>query len=158
MQVSRVWKLSANDRLIDTTCLRLESCLQKQPFRRVLKKKCSKTRQQIYRRTTMPKCNFSLVNLLHIIKTPFHTNTSGGVTNTDKLNTLHPPVFWIMPIQNYNNHSEKSPKQRRMYVEKKKHVCWWVISRGSSRTAAKSKMERSILNVAAVLDSPLQRN
>ena len=119
MQVSRVWKLSANDRLIDTTCLRLESCLQKQPFRRVLKKKCSKTRQQIYRRTPTPKCNFSLVNLLHIIKTPFHTNTSGGVTNTDKLNTLHPSVFWIMPIQNYNNHSEKSPKHRRMYVEKK---------------------------------------
>ena len=35
--------------------------LQKQPSRGVLKKKCSENMQQIYRRTPMPKCDFSKV-------------------------------------------------------------------------------------------------
>ena len=33
--------------------------IQKQPSRGVPRKRCSKTMQQIYRRTPMPKCNFS---------------------------------------------------------------------------------------------------
>ena len=67
--------------------------LQKQPTRCVRKKRCSENMQQIYRRTTMPKWNFnkvannvieialqhgcSLVNLVHIFKTPFLKSTSG---------------------------------------------------------------------------------
>ena len=34
---------------------------QKQPTRGVLKKRCSENMQQIYRRTPMPKCDFSKV-------------------------------------------------------------------------------------------------
>ena len=44
-----------------------------QPSRGVLGKRCSENMQQIYRRT--PGC--SLINLLHIFKIPFPTNTSG---------------------------------------------------------------------------------
>ena len=68
--------------------------IQKQLFRGVLSKKCCKNIQQIYRRTSMLKCdlnkvvkqsNFieigfwhgcSAVNLLHIFRTPFSRNTS----------------------------------------------------------------------------------
>ena len=70
-----------------------KSLLQKQPSRRVLRKRCSKNTQQIYRRTPMPNCDFnkvasnfieialrhgcSPVNLLHIFRTTFPKNTSG---------------------------------------------------------------------------------
>ena len=61
--------------------------LQKQPSIDVLRKRCSENMQQIYRRILMPKCNFnkvalalwhrcSLVNLLHIFRTPFPKNIS----------------------------------------------------------------------------------
>ena len=54
------------------------------PSRGVLRKRCSETMQQIYRRTSMPKCGFNkigkkLVNLLHIFRTLFPKNTSGGL-------------------------------------------------------------------------------
>ena len=56
---------------------------QKQPSRGVLSKRSSENMQQIYRRTTMPKCDFnkvrhgcSHVNLLHIFRAPFSWNTS----------------------------------------------------------------------------------
>ena len=67
--------------------------LQKQPSRRVLRKKCSENMQQIYRRRPIRKCGFktfqsnfieialrhgcSPVNLLHNFRTPFLKNTSG---------------------------------------------------------------------------------
>ena len=56
---------------------------QKQPPRGALRKRFSENMQQIYRRTPMPKCNFSnfieialrhecsAMNLLHIFRTPF---------------------------------------------------------------------------------------
>ena len=63
---------------------------QNQPSRSVLRKRCSKNMHQIYRRTTMPKCDFSKVtieitlwhgcspiNLMHIFRTPFFKNTTG---------------------------------------------------------------------------------
>ena len=66
---------------------------QKQPPRRILRKSCSENMQQIYWKTPMSKCDFnkvakqlywnptsawvSLVNLLHIFRTPFPRNTSG---------------------------------------------------------------------------------
>ena len=64
--------------------------IQKQWSRDNLKR-CSENMQQIYRRTPMPKCDFnksnfieialrhgySLVNLLHISRTPCPKNTSG---------------------------------------------------------------------------------
>ena len=64
---------------------------QKQPSRGVLMKRCSENMQQIYRRTSMPKCDFnkvalrqialwqecSSVNLLHVFRTPCCKNTSG---------------------------------------------------------------------------------
>ena len=37
--------------------------MQKQPFRGVIKKRCSENMQQIYRRTPMPKCDFNKVAL-----------------------------------------------------------------------------------------------
>ena len=40
----------------------LASDRQKQPSRGVLRKSCSKNLQQIYRRTTMPKYDFTLRN------------------------------------------------------------------------------------------------
>ena len=67
----------------------------KQPPRGVLRKRCSQSIQQIYRRAPMLKCNFnkvarnvieillrygcSFVNLLIIFRTPFPKNTSGGL-------------------------------------------------------------------------------
>ena len=67
----------------------------KQPPRGVLRKRCSESIQQIYRRAPMLKCNFnkvarnvieillrygcSFVNLLIIFRTPFPNNTSGGL-------------------------------------------------------------------------------
>ena len=65
--------------------------LKRQPFRGVLRKRRSENMQQIYGKTSMPNCYFdkialqlywnrtshgcSLVNLLHIFKTPFPKNT-----------------------------------------------------------------------------------
>ena len=67
--------------------------LQKQSSIGVLRKRCSENMKPIYRRTPMPKCDFSKVasnfieitllhgcspvNLLHIFITPFPKNTSG---------------------------------------------------------------------------------
>ena len=59
---------------------------QKQPSRDVPKKRCSENIQQIFRRTPIPKCDFNKValhgcaaaNLLHVFRTPFYKNTSGG--------------------------------------------------------------------------------
>ena len=67
----------------------------KQPPRGVLRKRCSESIQQIYRRAPMLQCNFnkvarnvieillrygcSFVNLLIIFRTPFPKNTSGGL-------------------------------------------------------------------------------
>ena len=51
--------------LVLTICEQ-NSCIlkvQKQPLRRVLKKRCSENMQQSYRRTTMPKCDFNKVAL-----------------------------------------------------------------------------------------------
>ena len=62
--------------------------LQKQPFKSVLRKRCSKNMQQIYRTPWQVAFNFieialwhgcSQVNLLHIFRTPFPKNTSGGL-------------------------------------------------------------------------------
>ena len=68
--------------------------IQKQPFGSTLRKRCSENNQQIYRRTLVPKCDFhkvalqfywnhrqgcSPVNLLHIFRTPFYKNASGGL-------------------------------------------------------------------------------
>ena len=66
---------------------------QKQSSRGVLRKRCSKYMQQIYRRTSMPKCDFKKVGkqlywnrtsawmspviLLHIFRTSFPRNKSG---------------------------------------------------------------------------------
>ena len=62
--------------------------LQKQPASGVLRKRYFENMQQIYRRTLLPKCDFSNValqlywnrnSLLHIFRTPFYKNTSGGL-------------------------------------------------------------------------------
>ena len=63
---------------------------QMQPFRGALRKRCAENMQQIYRRTLMPRCDFNFIkvavrqgccsaNLLHIFRTPFPKNTSGGL-------------------------------------------------------------------------------
>ena len=72
-----------------------KNTIQKQPPRGVFRQRCSENMQQIYRRTPKPKCDFnkvakqnkfieitlwhgcSLINLLHIFRTPFTKNTSG---------------------------------------------------------------------------------
>ena len=38
--------------------LKFFTLIQKQPYRSILRKRCSENMQQIYRRTPMPKCNF----------------------------------------------------------------------------------------------------
>ena len=63
--------------------------ISEQRSRGVLIKRCSEDMQQIYRRTPMPKCDFTLeitlrhgcspVNLLHIFRISFPKNTSGGL-------------------------------------------------------------------------------
>ena len=47
---------------------------QKQPPRFVLRKRCSENRQQIYKRTSMPKCDFNKV-ALHIEICVWHNQT-----------------------------------------------------------------------------------
>ena len=67
-------------------------CFKKQPFRGVLRKRCSENMQQMYMRAPTSKCdllrNFieiplrhgcSSVNLLNIFRTPFPKNTPGGL-------------------------------------------------------------------------------
>ena len=74
---------------------KLTSNQQKEPFRRVLKKRCSEYMPQICRKALMPKCDLNKVAkqsnffeialrhgchpviLLHIFRTPFLKNTSG---------------------------------------------------------------------------------
>ena len=64
---------------------RYPKVIQKQPPRGVPKKRCSENMQQIYRRTPMQKCDLQLrhgcspVNLLHVFRTLFTKNTSGGL-------------------------------------------------------------------------------
>ena len=87
----------------------LRLCSQKQWFRVVFRQRCTKDMKHIYRRTSMPNCDFnkaagdhlcqsaisikvlcnfigialwygcSLRNLLHIFTTPFLRNNSGGL-------------------------------------------------------------------------------
>ena len=59
--------------------------LQKQPSQGVLKERCSGNMHQIYRiipsnfiETTLRR-GCTSVNLLHIFRTPFHKNASGGL-------------------------------------------------------------------------------
>ena len=77
-------KLSAKLHLLP---VRMVWLVQKQPSRGAVRKRCSKSMQQIYRKTPMLKLqsNFieitlrhgcSPVNLLHILRTPFSKNTS----------------------------------------------------------------------------------
>ena len=49
--------------------------LQKQPFRGILRKRCSENTQQIYRRTPMSNCDFNKVALHGC--SPFYKNTYG---------------------------------------------------------------------------------
>ena len=44
--------------------------IQKQPSRGIFRKRCSENMQQIYRRTPMPKCDFSNV-AKHLLKLHF---------------------------------------------------------------------------------------
>ena len=48
--------------------------LQKQPFKGVLRKRCSENMQEIYRRATMPKCDFNKVVLLREFHEIFHNS------------------------------------------------------------------------------------
>ena len=72
-----------------TKCYLLKYSIQRQPFRGVLKKRCTENMQQFYRRTLMPKCDFnkaafeiglwhgcSPVNFLNIFRAHFSKNTS----------------------------------------------------------------------------------
>ena len=89
----------------------------KQSFEGVLRKRCSETAHQTYKNKPMPKCGFkkvakqsnftettlrhgcSPVNLLHIFRTLFPENTSGGLLligalfTTSTGNTCHGALF-----------------------------------------------------------------
>ena len=45
--------------------------LQKHPSRGALRKRCSEKMQEIYRRTPMPKCDFSKVAFATLLKSHF---------------------------------------------------------------------------------------
>ena len=94
-----VLKISLNSQ--ENTCSRVSFLIklqawgfyfQKQSSRSVFKKRCSENKQQIYRRTPIPKFDFnkvaieitfwhgySPINLLHIFRTHFAKSTSGGL-------------------------------------------------------------------------------
>ena len=81
----------------------------KKPTIVVLVKRCFENVQQIYRRTLMLGCDFnkvalqlieitlrhwcSPVNLLHLFRTPFPKNTSGGLFLKNHLNLFEVNVF-----------------------------------------------------------------
>ena len=89
---------------------------QKQPCRGVLRKMRSENMQQIYRRTSMLKCDFNKaasqlywnrtsawvisVNLVHIFKTPLYKNTSRGLllVNLATLNLLEYYYLWLNKV------------------------------------------------------------
>ena len=54
---------SGNTSAMCEICLKLIKTPQNQPSRGVLRKKCSESMQQIYRRKLMPKCDFNKVPL-----------------------------------------------------------------------------------------------
>ena len=103
--------------------------IQRQLSRGVLRKRCSENMQQIYRRTSMPKCDFnkvalrhgcSLGNLLHIFRTPFLKNTSR----------------WL-PLEIHN--TSRVSYKFILYVQFKSSVYW-----GSGRKA-RTKLFSTIL-------------
>ena len=91
------WVASYNSSLFSTKKMGIWNILsqrQKQPFRGVVRKRCSENLQRIYRRTPMPKKDFNkvvkqlywnctlewifscnTVNLLHVFRRPFSKNT-----------------------------------------------------------------------------------
>ena len=81
---------------------------QKEPSRGVVKKRCSVNMQKIYKRTPMTKqSNFAVIalrhgcssaNLLHIFRTPFNKNTSGGLLLNTVLKCIN-----VLAISNWNN-------------------------------------------------------
>ena len=98
--------------------------LQKQPPRGALWKRCSENMQQIYRRTSMAKCNFnklllnfieitlrhkcSPVNLLHIFRTPFLKNTSEWLLQS-LFRTLLPHPDLCSMMRSKNEFKKPSP-------------------------------------------------
>ena len=77
---------------------------KKLPSKGVLSKRCSENMQHIYRRKSMPKCDFnkvalqlrhgcSPVNLLHIFRTPFPWNTSEMLLLKDLLVTYSIAIY-----------------------------------------------------------------
>ena len=77
---------------------------QKLPSKGVLNKRCSENMQHIYRRKSMPMCDFnkialqlrhgcSTVNLQHILRTPFPRNTSGRLLLKDILVTYSIAIY-----------------------------------------------------------------
>ena len=87
-KTSQHWRAAGCD--VEENALCKPFSHQKQPFRGVLRKRCSKNIQQIYRRIPMPKCDFNKIeiarrhgsspeNLLHIFRAPLPNNTYRGL-------------------------------------------------------------------------------
>ena len=82
--------------------------LRKQPSWGVLWKKFSQNMHEIYRKTPMATCDFgkiakqlkcSSVNLMHIFRTHFHSNTYGGLLLN--LGSCRDSIFSILFKLNY---------------------------------------------------------
>ena len=93
-------------------CLKNLCSGQKQPPRCFPWERCSENMLQIYRRTPMPKCDFnkaeitlrhgcSPVNLLHIFRTLFYQNTSGGLL-LKNIRQSHPSKQYWKCLPNFS--------------------------------------------------------
>ena len=88
---AKISVMGVESRTPATSKVQIFVSIQKQPSRGVLSKRCYENMQQIYRRTSMPKCDFnkvakqlycnhtsarfSPIHLLYIFRTPFTKNT-----------------------------------------------------------------------------------
>ena len=97
---------------------------QKQPYRDVLKKKCSKYMQKIYRKTAMSKCNVNKValqlienafwqecspaDLLHIFRTLFYKNSY----------ERGPPMWFLLVLWFDITHQERYTRRGQKHTQR----------------------------------------
>ena len=85
-----------------TAISEMKFSIKKQPSIDDFIKRCSPNIQQIYRRTPMSKFDFNIehgcssVNILHIFRTPFSKNTSGGLPRSISTGWVNQFKLWFL--------------------------------------------------------------